>query len=701
MDNLIKRNTPLIAECFDTRIIPKHGENGIYEIEAQSGKILLSGDCKISLAMAYYRYLKEFCNVNLSWCANTNIDIKAAPLPDKKITHVFEQKKRAYMNYCTFGYSACWWNWERWEREIDFMAMNGINMPLSIVGTEAVWFYALLDMGFEQNDALDFLSGPMYWPWQLMTNIDSYMPLVDHLYIKKRMELGKKIIERELELGMTPIQQGFSGHVPRIIKGLAKKAKITVAKPWCNFHPTFQLDPLDPLFSQIGRALLEKQKELFGAYHYYACDPFHENEPPVKGDDYLANVGRAISQLYSDFDNDAVWVMQSWSLREQIVKAVPKKRLLILDIDSNKYEETDGFWGYDFILGKIHNFGGRTVLHGSIKALADNPYLEVKKKYPNLIGTGLFMEGINQNPLYYDLAFEMLTASEKKDLDSWLCGYARRRYGSDEDCLKDAVHLLGESCYSESCTGRETGSIICARPSTEIRHTAPNDFFELRYDNKKLFESVRLMLESQKAKKEGYLYDLCDILRQALSNLAKEYYIKAMEGFNKKNAAVFENGCNSFLEVCEDVDRLVSTIPEMTLGYYLKEARECALLDADKQNFEMNLLMQITLWGPAADTQLYDYAWKEWGDLIKTYYIKRWRAFFEYLASEFARKKAVSTVTKIRYCDRDDYLGNAPYKKMAKFERNWLSGYRPCKESEEKTIAVAGELYKKYSEKIK
>lgn len=701
MDNLIKRNTPAISEYFETRIIPKQGEKSIYEIEAQNGKILLSGDCKISLAMAYYRYLKEFCFVNLSWCANTHLDIENAPLPDRKITHAFEQQKRAYMNYCTFGYSACWWDWERWEREIDFMAINGINMPLSIVGTEAVWFYTLLDMGIEQSDALDFLSGPMYWPWQLMNNLDGYMPLVDHLYIKKRMELGKKIIERELELGMTPVQQGFSGHVPRIIKGLAKRAKIYAAKPWCNFHPTFQLDPLDPLFGQIGRALLEKQKELFGAHHFYACDPFNENEPPVKGDGYLADVGKAISELYSDFDSEAVWVMQSLSLREPIVKAVDREKLLILDIDSSKYKETEGFWGYDFILGNIHNFGGRTALHGSIKALADNPYLEIKKKYPNLVGTGLFMEGINQNPLYYDLAFEMLTENKKKDLDSWLPGYAKRRYGSDEECLKQAVSLLRDSCYSEKCTGRETGSIICARPSTQIHHTAPNDFFELRYDNKKLFKSVGLMLESQNSKKEGYTFDLCDILRQALSNHVKEYYIKAMSGFNNKNAADFENGCNSFLEACEDIDRLVSTIPEMTLGYYLKKARECALLDADKQNFEMNLLVQITLWGPAADTQLYDYAWKEWGDLIKTYYTVRWRAFFEYLASKFSEKKPVSTLTKKRYYDRDDYLGNAPYKKMAKFERNWISGYHPGKESEEDTIDVARELFIKYSEKIK
>ena len=42
---------------------------------------------------------------------------------------------RYYMNVCTFGYSYVWWGWERWEREIDWMAMNAINIPLAFVGS--------------------------------------------------------------------------------------------------------------------------------------------------------------------------------------------------------------------------------------------------------------------------------------------------------------------------------------------------------------------------------------------------------------------------------------------------------------------------------------------------------------------------------------------------------------------------------------
>lgn len=46
---------------------------------------------------------------------------------------------RYYQNVCTFSYSSVWWDWPRWQREIDWMALNGINLPLAFTGQEALW----------------------------------------------------------------------------------------------------------------------------------------------------------------------------------------------------------------------------------------------------------------------------------------------------------------------------------------------------------------------------------------------------------------------------------------------------------------------------------------------------------------------------------------------------------------------------------
>lgn len=649
--------------------------------------------------MGYYDYLKTYCGVNFSHCGNTSFTVTEAPLFDGKLEKVIPQKKRAYMNYCTFGYSFAFWKWEDWEREIDFMAMNGINMPLSVVGTEAVWYYTMRDFKYSETGALQFLSGPGFWPWQLMTNITGYFSLTDVKYIESRLELGKKIIDREVELGMTPIQQGFTGTVPQSITKLFNKVKLRLIPSWCNFPITYQLDPTDPVFKRFGKALLEKQRQLFGAYHYYACDPFHENEPSIKTRDYLFKVGYTIDQMYKEFDSESVWVMQSWSLREQIVKAVPKDRLLILDIDGSKHSKTDEFWGYDYILGNLHNFGDRNTLHGSIKALADNAF--VTNNVENCIGTGLFMEGIFQNPLYYDLAFRMLTEPAAIDLDEWLKDYAYRRYGSREKCLADAMLMLKESCYNEKCVGRETGSVICARPATELLHTAPNDHKELRYSNSDLFKALGLLLSAENANKDGYIFDVCDLTRQTLSNHAGLLYDRVMEGYTNKDVKTFEISANAFMKICEELDALLQTRPELTLYQHLKQAGDLALCDKDKQNFELNLLTQITVWGPMLNSVNYDYAWKEWGGLISSYYAKRWQSFFEYLALQFPKRKRFSSTTRKQHCERNIYRGNNFYKSYADFEKKWLSTADPEPPTDKNTLEEARKLYNKYTKHIR
>lgn len=701
MHDLIKRNTPKIALSFITELIEKNDGKGIYEIEACNGKILLRGDCTISIAMAYYRYLKEFCGVNLSWCGNTRLQVDSAPLPLHKITHIIEQDKRVYMNCRAFSYTACWWDWERWEREIDFMAMNGINMPLSLVGTEAVWYYALRDLGFKEPDVLQYLSGPAYWSWQLMTNLDSTLALTDIKFIESRLELGKKIIKRETELGMSPIMQGYSGQVPRSIIRIFRKARLRHNPSWYNFPTTYQADPSDPLFKKLGKILLEKQLRLLGANHYYLCDPMHDNPPKNRiGGEYLKNIGKAVFNLYDSFDSESVWVMQSDSLSDKLVKSVPRDRCLILDLDGSKHIESNGFWGYNFILGTQNNTGGRNTLHGSIKSLADNPYMQEKQKYENLSGTGIFPEGMEQNPLYFDLAFEMLTENKKIDLDEWLRSYAARRYGSSEPCLADAVMGLKDTCYSEKCTGSETGSVICARPSTELTHAAIGDTMELRYDNKCLFDAADALLSAKKADKDGYIYDACDIVRQVLSNHARTVYQETMDGYNNKDVRKFEINSNAFLRLLDDIDSLLQTREELTLSSRLSDAHSAAISDNDKQNFEINVLTQLSLWGPLNNTVLYDTAWHEWGGLIKTFYAARWRSFFELLAGNFKGIRRISTVTQKQPYGRNDYRGSGFYKNLERIERNWIATCHPEDPSGNDTVKVAFELLEKYRKAI-
>ena len=54
------------------------------------------------------------------------------PTPSKTIHKKALVRDRFFLNYCTYGYTMPWWKWPQWERFIDWMALNGINMPLAI-----------------------------------------------------------------------------------------------------------------------------------------------------------------------------------------------------------------------------------------------------------------------------------------------------------------------------------------------------------------------------------------------------------------------------------------------------------------------------------------------------------------------------------------------------------------------------------------
>ena len=338
--DLIERVTPGYGEQFKLELIEPEDGQDVYEIDAEDGKVVLRGNNTVAIATAYNQYLKYTCNAHVSWLGD-QLDLpEQLPMP-QPARNTINGKYRVYMNYCTVSYSAAWWDWERWQREIDFMAMNSINMPLSVVGLEAVWYNTLLKHRFTDEEARSFLAGPGHAAWQWMQNLQSYGGPLPKSWIDKHAALGKRIIDRELELGMTPIQQGFSGYVPRELKDKYPDVNIKLQGRWCGFTGAAQLDPTDSLFSVIGRDFLEEEKKLFGAHGFYAADPFHESAPPVDTPEYLQAVGRSIHNLFQDFDPDATWVMQAWSIRKDIATAVPQDKLLILDLNGSKYKQNE------------------------------------------------------------------------------------------------------------------------------------------------------------------------------------------------------------------------------------------------------------------------------------------------------------------------------------------------------------------------
>ena len=196
-------------------------------------------------------------------------------------------KHRYFLNYCCFGYSLPWWDWAQWERLIDWMALNGINAPLAVTGQEAVWQAVGKRLELTDEQMRAFLAGPPYLPFGWMGCLDGWGGPLPQSWIDRHEDLGKKILARERALGMTPVLQGFTGHVPAAVAKKYPKARLHKVH-WIEWN-TNLLDPLDPLFAKVAKLTMNEQAKRFGTDHLYAADTFIEMTPPSGDLKYLGN----------------------------------------------------------------------------------------------------------------------------------------------------------------------------------------------------------------------------------------------------------------------------------------------------------------------------------------------------------------------------------------------------------------------------
>ncbi|MEA3225255.1 MAG: alpha-N-acetylglucosaminidase, partial [Planctomycetota bacterium] len=297
--------------AFEFRIIPQDEGKDVFEIETRNGRVIIRGNNGVSLATGLNWYLKHYCHCHVSWRGSQlNLPDPLPPVKEK-IRHTAWAKYRYFLNYCCFGYSLPWWDFSQWERLVDWMALNGVNTPLAVTGQEAVWQAVCHRLGMSDAEITKYLAGPPYLPFQWMGCLDGWGGPLSQSWIDRHENLQKRILARQRELGMTPVLQGFTGHVPEAITKKYPDATVHTVN-WIEWQ-THLLDPLDPGFAEIARLWMEEQTRYFGTDHLYAADTFIEMTPPRGDLKYLADLSRAIYNGMSRSDPEAVWVLQGWA----------------------------------------------------------------------------------------------------------------------------------------------------------------------------------------------------------------------------------------------------------------------------------------------------------------------------------------------------------------------------------------------------
>ncbi len=650
---LIKRVIPGRATFFIVEPLQTKSKDA-FEIESKGGKIVLRGSNGVSIASALYYYLNEYCHCQITW-NGTNLNLpQKLPVVAHKVHKTTPYTYRYYLNYCTYNYSMSWWNWDRWQREIDWMAMHGINMPLALTGQEYTWYKVYKDMGFNDEDLKTFFCGPAYFSWFWMGNLDGWGGPLPVSWMESHRDLQQKILNREREFGMTPILQSFTGHVPASFTKYFPGSKLKRTN-WTNgFADTYILDTEDPMFAKIGRKFIEEQTKLYGTDHLYSADTFNENEPPSDDPAYLSALSGRVYQAMSAADPKATWVMQGWLFynnrkfwkqpqTKALLDAVPDDHMIILDLATEiepVWKRTEAFYGKPWIWNMLHNFGGNIVMFGRMNKVAEEPAKALKDPASKkMVGIGLTMEAIEQNPVLYELMTANTWRDEPINLDEWIRQYQQDRYGNINQHTDAAWNVLRKTVYSGGTIIRDgSESIITGRPTLDSNTVWTRTTFN--YKPVQFLPAWDEMIKAipQCSNSDGFRYDLVDVTRQALANYALPLQKKWVDAYRQKNLADFDKYSHQFLELISDIDRLLATRKDFLLGPWLSDARKQGSGLAEKDLYERNARDLITLWGDA-DSPLHEYSCRQWSGLLDDFYKVRWEKFFAELNSSLKKGK--------------------------------------------------------------
>ena len=622
-------------------------ETDFFELDQKGNKVVVRGNNPVSIATGVNWYLKYYAGIHLSWNGMTARLPDILPPVPKKEHHETNLAHRYDFNYCTFSYTMAFWDWERWEQEIDWMALHGINLPLAMVGIDVVWYNMLEKLGYSKDEINEFIAGPAFQGWWLMNNLEGWGgPNPDNWY-KQRETLQKQILKRMREYGIHPVLPGYSGMVPHNAK---ERLGLNVSDPglWCGYRRPAFLQPTDPRFQEIAGLYYKEMERLYGKADFYSMDPFHEGGN-VAGVDLNA-AGQAIWQAMKSANPKAVWVIQAWGAnpRSKMIENLPAGDLMVLDLFSESrpqwgdpastWYRKEGFGQHDWLYCMLLNYGGNVGLHGKMKHVIDEFYKAKASSFSKTMkGIGMTMEGSENNPVMYELLCELPWRPEAFDKDKWLQSYIKARYGQTNVAVEEAWELLSNTIYNCPPQSTQQGtheSVFCARPGHEVYQASSWSEMQPYYNSEDVIRAAGILLSAADSFKgnNNFEYDLTDIVRQAVAEKGRLVYPIMTNAYKADEKELFDRASTRFLELILLQDKLLATRSEFKVGNWIEKARNLGDTTEEKDLYEWNARVQITTWGnrtAANNGGLRDYAHKEWNGLLKDFYYNRWKIWIE------------------------------------------------------------------------
>ena len=666
---------------FETQVkksLAKDGQD-VFVIGEKKGKPFIQGSSLSALTTGIGWYLNHYAHVNLTWNnLTTDLSQVSLPVPTSEEKHVCNTTYRYDFNTCTFSYSMAFWTWERWQQEIDWMALHGINAPLNLVGLDVVTRKFLRELGVSENDINAYIAGPGFIAWFAMNNLEGWGGTINandvtmngnpDWWYTRQEQLCRNMLQRMRELGMQPVIPGFSGQVPNCIVNYSingfSSGDVVNNGTWAGGYTRPDiLKPNTESYRTFAAVYYKHLHEVMGVSELYSIDPFHEGSLPsgvsnetcypnimVELDNYYNGVSQE-DKTKNNVDEQPKWIIQYW-------QGVPQSgafsamssygdRFIGLDLFSDAPGKaqwnTNYFNGRPYIFCMLHNFGGRSGMHGRLESTM-NDYFRALAKGNNCQGIGATPEGTETNPILYDMLFELPWMSSKPNVDEWLADYAYSRYGVQNDKALAALQNLKKSVWA--CPTDQQGTseaVILARPNWSIGSVSSWSTAAIYWDTQDVLlaadelSSISDLITTADGT-ANYNYDFIDVVRQAMVDYAAE--LLPLINAARDDDAEYTRLYQLYLQLMLDLDEMLSYDENFKLERWTSLARNIAnevsgTTENDRRWLEWNARTQVTVWSKG-DTDLHDYSNRCWAGLIKDFHYKRWEKFFTTKGGSFS-----------------------------------------------------------------
>eukprot|EP00941_MAST-03F_sp_MAST-3F-sp1_P002114 g2114.t1 len=736
---------PLVANLFNLKTIDPVNNKDAFEVSSDETGITFAGSSGVAISSAFYQYLKSDCSGSVSWGPNgvelgklRNVTSTSDLPVVKNATYVISSSQyRYFYNYCTLSYSLAFADQDDWTEQVDWLALHGYNLPLFALGTEHVQSVAWKRLGLTESDLETFFPGPAFLAWNEMSDLDGpWSGPLSQTWRERQALIGNATLEKIIKLGMRPVFQGFSGHVPCEFKRVFPNITFAPRQTWQGHNSSCLLDPSDPHFSKFASTFMQAQRQVFGNYgsgQFYATDQWNEIGPASYDKNYLRKQSSTVYNAMANEDPEAIWVMQAWFLvsiglcrqgqtiyckngwlgntetsdgdndnvpyprAAAYLSGVPLGKLLILDLEANVYpiySYTNAFYGHNFIFSIIENFGEKAGMFGNLTSI---PTGVVKaSKASNFQGTASMMEGINNNPIIFELSshlgWELPPSSTPIStfIHSWTKKYQHSRYGGTVDRWKGWQLMLDEKIggvYTISSNGEEVAGII--NSNMNLLNFATNVTSRKHPDHNATNEAIVFELFASSDMDMGkqnlapqLRYDIIDLGRQFLDNLIWDVSCLLVTAFHQYNKKALLALAEEFYGIADTLDKILSMDARFMLGRWIAKARSSASSLQEADLMEYNARNQITLWGKK-QSSLSDYARKQWSGLINSYYVRgRWGMQIE---AALTSQKYNKTLVE---------------EKISNFEIKWQTNFTekfPTKpDNVDKLMPMVNDIVKKY-----